>query len=670
MRLIKKGQSILELMIVMALLAILLPVLLVGFTSSRSGKAQQQQRLQAAALLKEAEEAVRTVRESGWNNIPANGDYYAQPSGSSWSLIPVSAPGANINGLNELITIGSAYRQDGVLVSPSTPGAIIDPSTKAVTIDISWLTPFSTSINSTLYLTRLDNIAKVYTTRDDFLPENGGTVIKDTSGSPITGDAEVTLGAGGGGGDWCNPSQSITTVNLSRQGIPTAISAIQGSIVTGTGGNASGPTFAKIIVSGNEPPQAEYDADFDNNKANGVFRDTDKYGYLTTTDHSEEVKIFDLTQYSDPPTNSKLLKVGFFNAPGQINGTSVAVLGNVGYMTTDNNKFYTFDLSTRIGSRPRLGTYDLSLAGNGKKIVVTSVGSDTYAFIAVDSATTQFQVVKVTDPSNPTIVRFFQAGNNQPGTDVSINSTGTRAYLVTSYASGNKDFFIINTSDLSLGGNLPKINDYDTGGMSPKGVAVVTGNKAIIVGTGGSLQYIVLRLENEASLTTCGTGLAITNGAFGISSVLQDDGYAYSYVVTGDANAELKIILGGGGGQYTSVGTYESPIFDPGDTTAFNRFTATINMPSQTDLKMQVAVADKVSGSCSGVTYTYVGPDKTNPTGSFYIPVSGTIVGAIPYLTVATYKNPGQCFRYKLTFASSDSTQSPTFFDLTLNYSP
>ncbi|MFH0979378.1 MAG: hypothetical protein V1803_00285, partial [Candidatus Roizmanbacteria bacterium] len=98
MRLIKKGQTILELIIVMSLLAILLPVLLVGFTSSRSGKAQQQQRLQATALLKEVEEAVRTVRESGWNNIPANGNYYAQPSGSTWSLIPVSPPGANING--------------------------------------------------------------------------------------------------------------------------------------------------------------------------------------------------------------------------------------------------------------------------------------------------------------------------------------------------------------------------------------------------------------------------------------------------------------------------------------------------------------------------------------------------------------------------------------------
>jgi len=49
----KKGSSLIELILVFALLAILMPVLISGLTSSRDGKAQQIQKFTANMLLKE-----------------------------------------------------------------------------------------------------------------------------------------------------------------------------------------------------------------------------------------------------------------------------------------------------------------------------------------------------------------------------------------------------------------------------------------------------------------------------------------------------------------------------------------------------------------------------------------------------------------------------------------
>jgi len=664
----KKGQSLVELLLVISLLAILLPGLFTGFYSSREGKAQQNQRLTAVGFLKESEEAVRNIRETGWTTLSSyatDTPYHATVSGSLWTLVAGSETLSN--GFKRQVIIKNMYRNPaGNIVLSPTPG-VLDPSTKEINTSVWWNTPKVSTVSSTMYLTRHENLSYIQTTQADF--DSG---VKTNTATSNDSGGEVKLGAGGGGGDWCIPSLSVTTANLSRQGVPTAISAIQGSVVTGTGGNASGPTFAQISVAGNNPPTTTITGTFNNNKANGVFRDTQHFGYIATTDHHEEIKILDLNQFSDPPTNSQFKEVGYFDAPGNTDGQSVTVYGNVGYMTTTNKKFYTFDLSDKTGSRSRLGSYDLTLSDVGNKVVITANGGSTYAFVAINSTTTQMQVINVTDPSNPSIVKQVQTNNSQPGIDVSVNATGTEAYLVTSYAAGNKDFFVINASNLSGSGNLPISKTFDTGGMNPKGVAVATGNRAVIVGTGGSKQYLVLQLDQNP-LITCGTGLAINNGAYAVSTVLQDDGYAYSYVVTGDTNAELKIILGGAGGQYTSSGTFESSIFNNQASTAFNSFSATINQLAQTTIKIKVAVANPVAGSCTGAQFTYVGPlGDPNNANDYFTVISDptTIQGIIPYTVSGSYVNPGQCFRYKVWFQSSESTATPVLYDFTANYSP
>src|SRR3989344_2419003 len=104
------GQSLIELLIVIALTAIFLPPLLTGLTSSREGKAQLQQREDAYDLVREGEEAVRIVRERSWDEIAINGNYITEISGSSYILTAISVTPTPVNGFSRIITISDTYR--------------------------------------------------------------------------------------------------------------------------------------------------------------------------------------------------------------------------------------------------------------------------------------------------------------------------------------------------------------------------------------------------------------------------------------------------------------------------------------------------------------------------------------------------------------------------------
>lgn len=671
--LIKKGQTLIELLIIMALLAILLPVLLAGFTSSINGKASQEQQLKATALLKEAEEGIRTVRESGWNNIPASNPittYHIESDGLTWQLV---AGAANINGLNEGIIIDSAYRLNGTLVDQGTSGAQIDPSTKKFTITISWDTPLPRSISSTIYLVRLDNIAKTYSTHIDSADYLGfdpgiksGTEVVDTTGT-FADDAQIQLAAGGGGGDWCDPTKSITEVDLPKQGTANAISATEGKVFVGTGENASGVSFAKISLTTDQPQPTVTPSPypiFNNYKTNGVYGEGD-YAYLTTDTSHKQGVIIHLTEFTDPPINLTYKEVGVLDiGAGSVRGQSMFVANNMAYLTASDSKLYIFDITNK--SSPELkNTGGLALGGVGKKILVSG---NNYAYIAIDSTNSQLKIVDVGTPTAPEIKGNLNLNTGQKGIDIYINtslSNPDTAYLATDYISGQNNFYKINVSNPQS----PTVDgsSYSTNEMQPTGVTVVTGNIGIIVGTGGTYQYQVINLS---TMTSCTPGLQYSTGVRGVSSVLQGNGYAYSYIITGDDNAELKIILGGGqgSGTYASSGTYYSPVFDNSTSTAYNRFFGNTYQPSlSTTLEMQVAVSNTDS-SCDSGNFTYVGPDADINTR--FTLTNGSFNGVIPYKTISSYINPGRYFCFKVYFETDNNNETPVLQDLSFNYSP
>ncbi len=210
----QKGQLLVEMLLAIAITAIMLPALLTGLFSSKQGKAQQGQRVQAVALMKEAEEVVRNVRGQGWSLFSVNGTYHPLITGNNWAFASGSE---TVNGLTRTITVSDVYRDaNGVVVEN---GGTFDPSTKKVYIQVTWGQPYASSVDSTIYVTRyLQNTAKTQTSVADF---NSGTLsdasVTDTSGG------EITL-APNTKGKWCSPSFSAATITL-PDGPPVAVSA-------------------------------------------------------------------------------------------------------------------------------------------------------------------------------------------------------------------------------------------------------------------------------------------------------------------------------------------------------------------------------------------------------------------------------------------------------------
>ncbi|HUQ84941.1 MAG TPA: hypothetical protein VM077_01330 [Candidatus Limnocylindrales bacterium] len=602
---LSRGQTLIELIIVMGIAAIILPALLTGFITSSNGKPQQQQRVQAVSVLKESESALKNIKNTNWESLTTNGTFHTQISGTQWALLPSSS--TNSKGIKQEVVISDVLRdENGAIV---TTGGIVDPSTKKIDIKISWVLPYASSINSTMYLTRTKNTTFIQTTIPDFnagIPTN--TIVASTSGS--LSDGQVQLASTGTGGqaevggvnaDWCEPNLSITALDLPKNGVANAITAIEGKVFAGTGDNSSGVSFANVSITNNVPPNSSIAGTFNGYKTNGVFGES-SYSYLGTDNNSKEVVIVNT---STSPSN----EAGYFNAPGNGSGNTVFVSGSIGYMTS-GNKLYTFNLSSKSGSRPQLGT--LTLDGTGKKIFVRG----NYVYVAISSTSNQLEIVQVSN-SGATLTKtssFSVAG--QAAQDVYIDSTGSRAYLATLNSATQREMFIINTTSKS---NPTLVGSYEANGMNPKGVtAIIEHNKAILVGSGAE-EYQVIDIGTEASPTRCG-GLNIDTGVNGVSSVFEADGDAYSYIITGDSSAELKIIAGGPGGTFIDT-NWCSPQ---------DAIINSVTLPRQGNVitaKEGKAFIGTGDGT-SGVEFTNVAittpPPPTSPSSSIYGSYSGS----------------------------------------------
>lgn len=651
---LQKGQLLVELILVMGLMALLLPALLTAFSASREGKAQQAQRQSATALLKETEVAVKAIKNNNWTTITGatvGSPYYPAISGTStWTL---TAGTETVNGFTRQVVINNVQRDtNGAIVAS---GGTVDPSTKQIVATISWTEPSASSLTSTLYFTRSENMTYTETTETAFdAGTQTGTSVVETLGSGVTDDGEIQLSTGGGGGNWCEPELDVNTLDLPKNGVATGISATLGNAYVGTGENSSGVSFAKVNVSVADPPVPSLASTFDGYKTNGVFGETN-YGYLSTDSNSKHVVIMDLNSV----VGGKYTEVGYFDANTSNDATSVFVSGNIGYVTVGST-LRTFNLSAKTGSRAQLAS--VNLAGTGNKVIV----SGNYAYVATSGSSGELQIIEVSNGGATLTVRGTVNVNGGEGRDVYVNSTATRAYLATAASASQREMHIINIETKSA----PTIvgSGYESNGMSPNGVTLVPGNIAILVGSSGE-QYQVISIANESSPARCG-GLTVGATVNGIQSVLDANNNAFSYIIVA-ADPEFRIVQGGDGGTFTTTGIYESATYDATYSVSYNRFVATVNQPSQTTLRMQVGVAAPSAGVCpsSSSAYTFVGPNGS--TSNYFTPSGGTITGAIPYGSYSPYYiNPERCFRYKAFFDTSDITQTPVLYDMIINRSP
>ncbi|HYM65618.1 MAG TPA: hypothetical protein VES68_04040, partial [Candidatus Sulfotelmatobacter sp.] len=95
---------------------------------------------------------------------------------------------------------------------------------------------------------------------------------------------------------------------------------------------------------------------------------------------------------------------------------------------------------------------------------------------------------------------------------------------------------------------------------------------------------------------------------------------------------------------------------------------ATVSAPLNTTLQFKVALKDPVNNSCSLVSFAnsdFVGSDGQS---SSYFPSTG---GVIPFDNNGSgFENPARCARYRAYLSTTDSTQTPVIYDVSISYSP
>ncbi len=680
----KQGQSLIEILIVIMLLAILIPPLFMVIMASRDGKIQQSKRLEATTTLKEAQEALRIIRESGWSAVATPGIYHPVLTGSTWNL---SSGTAVSNGIITSIQIFDVNRLNNQIVQS---GGTYDPSTKRIVTTVSWTDPLPSTITSTMYLTRyLENGAYLQTTQAQF-----NTGIRSNVVTTNTSGGEVQLSQNTKG-QWCDPHLAPVTIDL--PGKPIAVTATEGHVYVATGetAQASQDSFAHVLVANTDPPSFSLHGKLRGYQTNAVFGEPN-WGYIATTNNTKEVVIVNLNAYSDA-TNKIYQEAGSFNTTTNSGGSdsvdadAIYVYNDRGYVTA-GNYLYVFNLTAKTGSRAKIGNR-IQIADAGDKaneIFVRQVGSSLYAFVAVEGGTVEeMKIVNVTNHNNSSTWRVISGLNIEPnncstlesGQAIYVNPDGDRAFLSSVNDNNFKEFFVLNTSNKSspslIGGfatNPPCTNGggYEAGGMNPE-QSVVVGNqedRAILVGTdatGGvnSAEYQVLNLSNEATPALCGS-MQFDQGIFGIAAVKETDGDAYAYLITGDTTNELKVVQGGPDGYYVESGTYDSPTADADFSYSrlFNYFEPDTTIPANTTLRFQIAIADPVSNSCTNANYVFSGPDGT--TNTYY--TTNDMIALDD--NGSGYENPGRCLKYRAFFDTTNYNQTPVLEQVIINYSP
>lgn len=452
----------------MGLMVIILPALLTGVISSKSGKVGEAERLKGVAYLREAEVALRSIKEEGWTAyilpVVSGSDYYPEYDGTSktWNL----QPGIETitTGYTRKVVFSDVYRDAaGVMYATTALGRTLDTSTKKVDFEVAWTQPLSSSVTSSIYLTRYaSNVIKTETLPSDFTA--GQTITGTLSITGTNPDGEVSLGKfDTGRGDWCVPViAGSLNVTSKAAGAAASILANPFEAFVGLGLTTANPSLVKVSITDTVPPTtpvASLAGQFPASGAGYVTRDIygiGNFAYLATTDNTKEIVILQ-------KSGANFAEIGTFRATtSNADADSVFVSGTRGFMTQANT-LRIFDLTSNTGIRSQLGSATFGSAAATGEVFVRG----NFAFVAVKGVTNKMEIFNVT--TNTPVNVAFANFNSSTAQDIFVNSTGSRAYIVTSNDAALPEFFIVNTSNLNLPYHqVPVIGSYNMpDSMSP-----------------------------------------------------------------------------------------------------------------------------------------------------------------------------------------------------------
>ncbi len=629
-----KGFSLVELLVAVAIFGLVIGGVSFFAVDSLRGSRNIQLRVKAVLYVREATHAVLLNKDMSWRSIIDQADGNTKHVVYSNGHYSLADGGEDKQDVSLSIVIDSVYRDgSGEIVQT---GGIEDPHSKMITVSASWPDMFRTeqSIHSTFYVNDWNTKYWVDTEESDFIAGvHDLTIPVSNNGGEVELESKVY-------GDWCNPSLAMSSADLPGQGVAQTLWAVPGEAFAGTGQNASGLSFIDIVIGEEDPPVVTIQGSYDGAKTNNVFGE-DVYAYIATDTNAEEIQILDIS-------GSSISKIGYCDIPGSSDAESVFVLDDIGYAVAGSS-FYTFNLTSRSGSR--LVMDSVSLAGTGKSIKVQG----NFAYVAIDSSSTQMQIINVADPSNIQII-----GNAQltagAGVDVFVREDSNRLYLATAASSSYHEVFILDSTTKT--GAHPAITSFDTNGMGPTGLVVVPDERLIVVGKSGE-EYQVYNIESETFPSQCG-GIQVDSGINDLASVTNANGDVFSYIVTGDTSAEMKLIKGGvggggpGGHGFVPAGTFISRVFDTqSDESYYYTLEVDGTFPAGTDIRAQIRSGPALDLS----SRPWIGPDGTGM--SYFSEGTGSPIP--PTLSGNRY------VQYKVLL-DSDTVYTPIFEELRINY--
>ena len=630
-----KGYSLAELVLAIGIFAIISSMLIFLVVDATRTLENTRTRSKAAQLTQEVYTSLILVKSQAWYNIAKHtneGLKHIEYSLGEYLILD----GEKVqNGLTYSFTIEEVQRDINQNIVQT--GGANDPHTRLINIYISWVDRIGAvhSINPKMYVNDWNTHSIVYTTKTDF-----DTGIFTETMSQTVEDGEVRL-LSMKYSDWCNPTLSLTQHDLTRSGVASALFTIGDYVYMGTGENASGDAFSKISVAG-EPPVVTELGTYNGYKVYDVFG-LNGYSLLATDNNSAELVVIDISS----PTNIYTVFTTLDIPNPKTKQKFVYVYNNIGYLTNDN-KITIFSLSDLQQGVPPTVLQTVSI-GDANSVISDIYVDSNYIYVTTQAGISDFFILENKAPYS---VLGQQDIGTMSVTSLFVSEDLNRAYVGTQNNVGN-EFFILDISNKST--TYPIVKSYDLGGTSVK--ALVSADQRVMIGGIGGQEYAVYDITDEQNAFKCG-GLEIDAG-INMITLVKKNLTLYTYILTGNSNAELQIIKGGPGGGgpdgegYVEAGEYMSEIFDSGfETSEYYVLSLDVDIPTGTSLQIQF----RSSNDSTMAGSTWLGPDGTTNTsyqasGVFQLPTSLT----------------GRYLQYKVLF-NSDTVYTPLLKELIINY--
>lgn len=199
---LKKGAILLEVLLALAIGSVILTAVFNALVGSQQANLRSYQNQQAELYLQEASEVVKSVALSGWSAVADNGIFHPEIVADDWDLIDNEE--VLLDFYTREVEISDVFRDGSGNIA--TSGGTLDPSTKKVTVSVSWPTPRPGLVSQSFFLTRWrENITWTEDTLADF--SDGFEDATDMTTNP----GYIQLAQTGGGG-WTEPG-SIGTID-------------------------------------------------------------------------------------------------------------------------------------------------------------------------------------------------------------------------------------------------------------------------------------------------------------------------------------------------------------------------------------------------------------------------------------------------------------------------